>query len=431
MESERSRNLFETAKKYFPGGVNSPVRAAVKPYPFYVRRGYGPYIETVDGKRLIDYVLGYGPLILGHAHSSIVEKVAEQISDGWIYGAPHESAIHLAKKIRQYFGYDMVRFVNSGTEATVTALRIARGYTKRDFIVKFEGCYHGANDSLLVKAGSAVSHYGISISQGIPRQLTELTYVLEYNDIDGFISFMTEHGESIAAVIVEPVIANTGLIIPNTEFLKTLREETEKYGALLIFDEVVTGFRLSLGGAKQYYTIEPDIVTLGKIIGGGFPVGAVAADYEIMSLLTPLGKVFNAGTFNANPISMVAGLATIEELEKTYPYKLANKAAESLAKALKEYVEKFGFNAYISRIASMFQIFFVPKEIVSIKNSKDAKKADKDLYIEFHRLLLEKDVFIPPSQFETCFLSAMHDDDVVEATIAAYEDVFRKLRGKI
>lgn len=428
MKMDRSRDLYEEARKYFPGGVNSPVRAAVKPYPFYVRRGYGAYIETIDGHKLIDYVLGYGPLILGHVHPIVYEKVTAQLSDGWIYGAPHEAAIELAKKIRKHYGYDMVRFVNSGTEATVTAIRIARGYTGRKYIVKFEGCYHGANDSLLVKAGSAVSHYGISASEGIPNELSQLTYVLEYNDINGLVNFMKENGEDIAAVILEPVIANTGLILPDIEFLKTLREETEKYGSLLIFDEVVTGYRLSLGGAKQYYSINPDMITLGKIIGGGFPIGAVAADNEIMGVLTPLGKVFNAGTFNANPVSMIAGLATIEELEKEYPYRIANLGAEELAKTIRELLEEYHIDGYVSQIASMLQVFFVPKDVSQVKNAGDAKKANKELYVRLHSLLLEKGVFIPPSQFETCFLSAGHNKDVMEKTIAAYNDVFRMLR---
>ena len=429
MKYDKSLKLFDSAKTFFPGGVNSPVRAAVKPYPFYVERGYGAYIETVDGVKLIDYVLGYGPLILGHAHPNVVKRVIDQVLDGWLYGAPHESALILAKKIRKHFGYDMVRFVNSGTEATVTAIRIARGYTGRNYIVKFEGCYHGANDSLLVKAGSAASHYGISSSQGIPEQLTGLTYVLGYNDIDGFMNFMNKYGDFVAAVIVEPVIANTGLILPDKEFLKVLREETLRHGSILIFDEVVTGFRLSLGGAKQYYSIEPDMVTLGKIIGGGFPVGAVASNSEIMKVLTPLGNVFNAGTFNANPISMVAGIATIEELEKGYVYKVANKAAETLAKALREYSGRYGLNAYVSNIASMYQIFFVPTHVESVKNSEDARKANKKMYVEFHKILLEKGVFIPPSQFETCFVSAAHGEEVVEKTVNVFEEAFKVMRG--
>jgi glutamate-1-semialdehyde 2,1-aminomutase len=322
----------------------------------------------------------------------------------------------------------MVRFVNSGTEATVTAIRIARGYTGRKYIVKFEGCYHGANDSLLVKAGSAASHYGISASQGIPNELSQLTYVLDYNDINSLVNLMKEKGENIAAIILEPAIANTGLILPDIEFLKTLREETEKYGSLLIFDEVVTGYRLSLGGAKQYYSINPDMITLGKIIGGGFPIGAVAANHEIMSVLTPLGKVFNAGTFNANPVSMVAGLATIEELEKGYPYRIANLGAEELAKTIRELLEEYKIDGYVSQIASMLQVFFVPRSVSRVKNASDAKKANKELYVKLHSLLLEKGVFIPPSQFETCFLSAGHNKDALEKTITAYNDVFGMLR---
>lgn len=428
MYMEKSLKLFEEAKKYFPGGVNSPVRAAIKPHPFFVKRGNGAYIESIDGERYIDYVMGYGPLILGHSHPKVVEKVIEQLWDGWIYGTPHESALKLAKKIRKYFKFDMVRFVNSGTEATVTALRLARAYTKRKYIVKFDGCYHGANDSLLVKAGSAASHYGISSSEGIPNELSQLTYILEYNNIEEITRFMDREGDNIAAVIIEPIIANTGLILPDIEFLKAVREETEKHNTILIFDEVVTGLRVSLGGAKEYYSINPDMVTLGKIIGGGFPIGCITADRQIMEQLTPTGKVFNAGTFNANPISMVAGLVTIEEIEKGYVYRIANNAAKNIASALTEMLGRYGLSGCVNHIASMYQIFFTPPDIDEVSTASIAKKADKEKYIEFHRQLLSEGVYIPPSQFETCFTSSEHIDDIVEKTITSMETVLKRLR---
>jgi len=429
MNWEKSRRLYEEARKYFPGGVNSPVRAAIKPYPFYVERGRGAYLETVNGHILIDYVMGYGPLILGHSHPKIIDRVLEQLEKGWIYGTPHESAINLAKKITKHYGYDMVRFVNSGTEATVTAIRIARGYTKRKHIIKFDGCYHGANDNLLVKAGSAASHYGISASEGIPDELSRLTYVLEYNNIEEFTRFMAKNGDDIAAIIVEPIIANTGLIPPDIEFLKTLKEEAERHSALLIFDEVVTGYRVSLGGAKEYYNIEPDMVTLGKIVGGGFPIGCIASRNEIMQMLTPTGKVFNAGTFNANPISMVAGIATIEELEKGYPYKYANEAARKIADALRELLEKLGINGAVNQLASMFQVFFTPREIDGVDRPSKARASDKNLYIKFHSELLKEGVYIPPSQFETCFTSSEHRKAEIHNTIEAIETVLRRIRG--
>ena len=425
---EKSLKLFNEARELFPGGVNSPVRAAVKPHPFYVKSGHGAYIESIDGEKYIDYVMGYGPLILGHSHPKVIEKVVQQLYNGWLYGTPHESALKLAKKIKKYFKYDMVRFVNSGTEATVTVLRLARGYTKRKKIIKFDGCYHGANDSLLTKAGSAVSHYGISASKGIPEELARLTYVLEYNNIENIIKVMDKEGDDIAAIILEPVIANTGVIPPEREFLKTLREETEKHNTILIFDEVVTGLRISLGGAKEYYSIEPDLITLGKIIGGGFPIGCVAGRREFMELLTPTGKVFNAGTFNANPISMVAGLATIEELEKGYVYRFANEAAKRIADALKDVISRNYISGTVNTVTSMYQIFFTPSNIERVVSPSDARNSDKKMYEKFHQLLLKEGVYIPPSQFETCFTSSEHRDEEVEKTIMAMENVLNKLK---
>ena len=429
MMYKNSLNLYNEAKRIFPGGVNSPVRAAIKPHPFFVLRAYGPYIESIDGQRYIDYVMGYGPLILGHSHPKVIEKVIDQLKNGWLYGTPHEAAIQLAKKIIKYYKYDMVRFVNSGTEATITAIRLARAYTKRKFIVKFDGCYHGANDNLLVKAGSAASHYGISTSDGIPEELTRLTYALNYNDVDQLVNFMNDKGDEIAAIIVEPVIANTGLIPPDVEFLKTLREESDKHGTLLIFDEVVTGFRISLGGAKEYYSIDPDIVTLGKIIGGGFPIGGITANREILEQLTPSGKVFNAGTFNANPISMVAGLATIEEIEKGYVYKYANDAAQRIAKAIEELLDKYGVHGCVNQISSMYQVFFTPPNIQKVKSPLEAKKANKMMYVQFHHKLSKRGVYIPPSQFETCFTSSAHRIEEVNTTISAVEEVIKEIRG--
>jgi len=426
---DTSLKLHKEAKRYFPGGVNSPVRAAIKPHPFYVKRGKGAYIETVDNQILIDYVMGYGPLILGHSHPKVRWKILEQLEKGWIYGTPHESAIQLAKKIKKHYGFDMVRFVNSGTEATITAVRIARGYTGRKYLVKFDGCYHGANDSLLVKAGSAASHYGISASNGVPQELSKLTYVLEYNNIDQFIEFMTKNGDNIAAIIIEPIIANTGVIPPDIEFLKTLREEADRHSTILIFDEVVTGYRVSLGGAKEYYGIKPDIITLGKIIGGGFPIGCIASNEEIMQTLSPLGKVFNAGTFNANPISMVAGIATIEELEKGYPYKYANKASKKIAEALIDILDRQGINAIVNQISSMFQVFFIPKNIDKVVKPSEARLSNKRLYTKFHSELLKEGVYIPPSQFETCFTSSEHREEEINKTISSLEATVRRLRG--
>ena len=423
--AEKSKALFEEALKLFPGGVNSPVRAAVKPYPFYVERAEGAELITIDGDRLIDYVLGYGPLILGHKHPEVLKAVIEQLEKGWLYGTPSKSEVELAKKITKYYHADMVRFVNSGTEATVTAIRLARGFTNRSYIVKFEGCYHGSNDSLLVKAGSAATHYGVPSSRGIPDELTRLTYVLPYNDVEAFEKFMRSHGESIAAVIVEPIIANSGLILPDVEFLKALREYTKSYGALLIFDEVVTGFRVALGGVQELYNIKADLTTLGKIVGGGFPIGVVVGPKEIMENLTPLGKVFNAGTFNAHPVAMAAGLATIGVLERDRSvYETANSAAKTLAETLLTQAEKCGIDATVNTIASMVQIFFTKGPV---KNYNDAKASNTKLYVKLHTELLKRKVFIPPSQFETWFTSSAHTSSIVEKTINAIEEAIPKL----
>lgn len=422
---DRSKELFEKAQKLFPGGVNSPVRAAVKPYPFYVERAEGPYLYTVDGVRLLDYVLGYGPLILGHRHPRVLRAIVEQAEKGWLYGTPAEAEVKLAEKILGYVKPGgMIRFVNSGTEAVMTAIRLARAYTKREYIVKFEGCYHGASDAVLVGAGSAAAEFGVPKSEGIPESYAKLTLVARYNDIEGFEKLMSKHGDKVAAVIVEPVVGNSGLVPATREFIKALREETEKHQSLLIFDEVITGFRLGLKGAQGYYGVEADIVTLGKIIGGGLPIGAVAGSKEIMENLTPKGKTFNAGTFNAHPLAMAAGLATIEAIEEGGVYETANRAAERIAKALEDYASRAGLDNYVAHVASMAQIFFTKGEVL---DPVEAKKSDTKLYVRLHELLLERGVFIAPSQFEVIFTSSAHNDLVVDETIAALEDSFKKL----
>ncbi|ALU12026.1 glutamate-1-semialdehyde aminotransferase [Ignicoccus islandicus DSM 13165] len=421
-----SKELFEKAKELFPGGVNSPIRAAVKPYPFYVKKAEGAILTTVDGDELIDYVLAYGPLILGHQHPRVKEAVEEQLELGWLYGTPYEAEIKLAEKIISHFpSIDMVRFVNSGTEATVTAIRLARGYTKRKKIIKFDGCYHGSNDSLLVKAGSAVSHYGVPGSAGIPEELSRLTLVVPFNDVETTEKVAKENQDDLAAIIVEPVMGNAGVILPKDNFLKELRRIADDVGALLIFDEVITGYRLGLGGAQARYNVIPDITTLGKIIGGGFPVGAVGGKKEIMEYLAPSGPVFNAGTFNAHPVTMIAGLATISELERDYVYETANSAAHAVVKAIEqELVSKFG--GVVNHIASMFQWF--PK-VEKVENYSDAQKADRALIERLHTELLKRGVFIAPSMFEAWFTSAAHASDIVERTIDVISEVAKVLQA--
>ncbi len=426
---ETSRALYEEAQRYLVGGVNSPVRAAVRPYPFFVREAEGPYLITVDGIRLIDYVLGYGPLILGHKPKYVLEKVKEQLERGWLYGAVTELEVKLAKKIISHFpNVEKVRFVNSGTEAVATAIRLARGFTRRRKIVKFEGCYHGAVDSLLVKAGSAAAHFGVPSSQGIPEELTKLTLVAKYNDLESVERILKEEGNDVAAIIVEPVIANYGVIPPKGDFLKGLRELADRYGALLIFDEVVTGYRLGIGGAQRHYGVKADITILGKVIGGGFPIGAVGARAEIMDLLTPKGPVFNAGTFNGHPISMAAGLATLEILETTDAYERALWASRRLVDGIRDILEREGFEFTINWVPTMFQIFFTKVEVI---NHETALTSNTRIYVRFHEELLKEGVFITPSQFEAIFTSSAHSKEVVEETLMKFEDVTRRVRQSL
>ncbi|MEM0373794.1 MAG: glutamate-1-semialdehyde 2,1-aminomutase [Sulfolobaceae archaeon] len=414
-----SEKLWEEAQKIFAGGVNSPVRASVKPYPFYVKGGKGPFLFTIEGRKLIDYVLAYGPLILGHAHPKVVESIKQAIEDGWIFGTPTKFEIDLAKKILKYVKMDKIRFVNSGTEATLLAIRLARAYTGRKKILKFDGNYHGAHDFLLIDAGSSASEYNVPISSGIPEEVVKLTEVCDYNDIECVEKKLKT--EEFAAVIVEPIAGNFGLILPDIEFLKGLRELTKNYGSLLIFDEVITGFRLGLGGAQEYFGIRADIVTLGKIIGGGFPIGAVASKNEIIDMITPKGKVFNAGTFNAHPISMIAGLSTLEVLEKEKVYEIANNACKVITSEL-ERLYKGDF--VLNRVASMFQIFF---DVKQVRNAKDVRKANREKYIKFAQELLKRDIFIPHSQFEVIFTSGVHDESVIDITINAIKEAIKNI----
>ncbi len=425
MTGPRSKELYEEALKLFPGGVNSPVRAAVKPYPFYVSGAEGAYLYTVDGERLVDYVLGYGPLILGHKHPRVLKAVEEQLEKGWLYGCPAELEIKLAKKIREHFpSMEMMRFVNSGTEATMNAIRLARGYTGRPYIVKFDGCYHGAHDYALVKAGSAASHYGVATSAGILPEVAKYTLVVPFNDPDALEEALKKHEGQVAAVIIEPVMGNAGLILPREGFLKEVRRLCDEHDVLLIMDEVITGFRLALGGAQEYYGVKADITTLGKIVGGGFPIGVFGGRAEIMEKITPKGPVFNAGTFNAHPVTMAAGLATIEVLEEGEAYAIANAAARRLAEALDDLASRYGVDAQVYHIASMFQVYFTKEPVVDYAS---ALKSDKQLYARYAEELLKRGVFIPPSQFESCFTSAAHRGEVVEETLRALEEAWKSL----
>ena len=427
---ERSMELYRRALSIFPGGVNSPVRAMKHlPSPFYVARAEGPYLYTVDGQRLIDYCMGFGPLILGHRHPEVLKAIEEALANGWLYGAPAQVEVELAERIMSHMpNIEMLRFVNSGTEAVMNAVRLARGFTGRRYIVKFEGNYHGAFDYVLVKAGSGAATWGVPTSAGILEEATKYTLVVPYNDVEALEKAFREHGSEIALLLVEPIAGNYGLIIPDAEFIKATRELTERYGALLLFDEVITGFRVGLSGAQGMYGIKPDLTTLGKIIGGGFPIGAFGGRRDILSMVTPQGPVYNAGTFNAHPISMAAGLATLKVLERGEAYTIANTAAERVARAIEDSASRYGFDIVVKQIASMFQFYFKKGDV---KRPEDVRASNEKLYLEFHKIALGKGVYFTPSQFEVNFTSAAHTRDVVDETIRVVEESFRELKRTV
>jgi glutamate-1-semialdehyde 2,1-aminomutase len=408
--------LFEKAKKLIPGGVNSPVRA-FQPYPFFAARAKGSRIFDVDGKEYIDYCLAYGPLILGHAHPRIIGAVKAQLENGSLYGTPTEQEVELAELICKLVpSAEMVRLVSTGGEATMSAIRAARGFTGKKKIIKFEGCYHGAHDYVLVKAGSGATTFGMPNSLGIPEETTRNTIVVPFNAPEKFEEAVKANKDDLAAVIVEPVIGNIGLVLPKEGFLETLRELTETYGIVLIFDEIITGFRLALGGAQEYFDVTPDMTTLGKVLGGGFPIAAFAGRDEIMKIIAPSGKVYQAGTYSGNPISVTAGLATLKVLRNGGAefYAKMEKKCEAIVKPLKKLIRESNVKAQINHLASMFQLFFTETPVYDYRT---VKTADTTVFMRYHAKLLKKGVFIPPSQFETCFLSSEHSNQDIENTI--------------
>lgn len=411
----RSAELFEKAKQLMPGGVNSPVRAYA-PYPFFTKSAHGARLVDVDGNEYIDYCMAYGALLLGHAHPDVVEVVKAQLDHGSLYGTPTEQEVELAELICQVVpSAEMVRLVTTGGEATMSAIRAARGYTGKKKIIKFEGCYHGAHDSVLVKAGSGATTFGVPTSLGIPEETTRNTIVVPFNDAEKFEKAVKANKGDLAAVIVEPVIGNIGLVPPREGFLETLRELTEAYDAVLIFDEVITGFRMALGGAQEYYGVTPDMTTLGKVLGGGFPLAAFAGKEEIMRMIAPEGKVYQAGTYSGNPISVTAGLAVLKFLcdsGKDFYLKLETKC-KALVEPLKKAVAGFHLKLQVSYLASMFQLFFTESAVYDYAS---VKTADAAKYSRFHGELLKKGVFLPPSQFETCFISVAHSNTDLEKT---------------
>jgi len=413
------------AQKFIPGGVNSPVRAfkAVEGTPVFVDRGEGSRIYDVDGNEYIDYVCSWGPLILGHADARVVKAVSGAAGRGTSYGAPTQAETELAKRIVGAVpSIEKVRLVNSGTEATMSAIRLARAFTERDVIVKMAGCYHGHVDALLVKAGSGATTFGAPTSPGITVGSTSDTVLLPFNDIAAAEELLGDKGNSIAAVIVEPVPGNMGVVAPDKKYLAKLRELTSAAGALLIFDEVITGFRLGLGGAQKLYGIVPDLTTLGKIIGGGLPVGAYGGKAKIMDMLSPTGDVYQAGTLSGNPIAVAAGLATLEAVSEKGFYAQLEKKASALEKGIIKAADKAGAKIFLSRIGSMFTIFFSDEPV---RNYKSALAADTKRYAAFFHAILDRGVYLAPSQFEAGFVSAAHTDEDIAKTVEAAAEAFR------
>jgi glutamate-1-semialdehyde 2,1-aminomutase len=419
MKKENSSQLYAKAQKVMPGGVNSPVRAfnAVGGEPLFIKSAKGCTITDEDGNEFIDYVSSWGPLIFGHAHPSIVEAITHQAELGTSYGASTELEIELAEKVVNAVpSIDVVRMVSSGTEAVMSALRLARGITGRDKIVKFEGCYHGHSDSLLVKAGSGLASLGIPECPGIVSGLAEKTLNLPFNDTEQVKQLFAKEGNEIAALIVEPVAGNMGAIPPATGFLETLRKETKKVGALLIFDEVITGFRVSLGGAQKLFGVTPDITCLGKIIGGGLPVGAYGGSREVMDHISPVGTVYQAGTLSGNPLAMAAGNVMLNLLSEPNVYGLLEKKSKNLCDGLQKNVLELEIPAQFTRVGSMFSMFFTNQKI---ENFDTVKTCDTEFFKRYFNALLEEGIYIAPSQFEVGFMSAIHSDEEIDQTIAA------------
>ena len=423
-----AQELFDRARQHIPGGVNSPVRAfkAVGGTPVFIERSDGAYVYDSEGKRYIDYVLSWGPMLMGHNHPAVREAVIRQSEKGLSFGAPTELEIQLADRICEIMpGMDLVRMVNSGTEATMSAIRLARGYTGRDTIVKFEGCYHGHSDSLLVKAGSGALTLGVPSSPGVPAALADHTMTLTYNDIDGLRQAFAEHGDKVACVIVEPVAGNMNCIPPAPGFLEALREVCNDSGAVLILDEVMTGFRFGLQGAQGFYNIEADLTTLGKVIGGGMPVGAFGGKREIMEQIAPLGPVYQAGTLSGNPIAMAAGLATLEIISAEGFYQPLFQRTQALCEGLSQAAQEAGIPFTTNSAGTMFGGFFT--EADSIGNYAQVMACDTERFNRFFHLMLEAGVYLAPASYEAGFLSSAHSDEDIAATVSAARAAFAAL----
>ncbi|HDZ91747.1 MAG: glutamate-1-semialdehyde 2,1-aminomutase [Deltaproteobacteria bacterium] len=424
---KQSELLFEKARRYIPGGVNSPVRAgkSVGMAPPFIAGATGALIRDVDGNEYIDLVGSWGPMILGHAHPEVVAAIEKKVGEGTSYGAPTELEVIMADTIVQMVpSVEMVRMVNSGTEATMSAIRLARGYTERKKIVKFDGCYHGHADSLLVSAGSGVATLGIPGSPGVPDDLARHTISIPFNSTEALHEAFDRYGPEIAALIVEPVPGNMGVVIPDKAFLKGLREITGEHGSLLIFDEVITGFRVAPGGAQELYGILPDLTCLGKIIGGGLPVGAYGGRKEIMLNMAPEGDIYQAGTLSGNPLAMAAGIATLKILKQEDPYQELERKGELLFSGLEDAAQDAGIRAVTNRVGSMGTLFFSEKPVTDFAA---AMESDQGLFRSYYRSMLEQGIYLAPSPFEAGFLSIAHTDEMIERVVNSASRAFRTL----
>ena len=424
---ERSRQAFAKAQKVIPGGVNSPVRAfkSVGRDPVFIDRGAGAHIWDIDGNRYLDYVGSWGPLIVGHAHPDVVAVIKQVAERGTSYGAPTEVETVLTEEVlKAYPSMEMVRMVNSGTEATMSALRLARGATGRTKIVKFEGCYHGHSDQLLIKAGSGALTFGVPSSPGVPPQIASATISARFNDLEGLKEIFQREGEEIAGVILEPVAGNMGVVLPEDGFLQGVRRLTEEFGALLIFDEVMTGFRVSYGGAQGYYGIDPDLTCLGKVIGGGLPVGAYGGKRRFMEQISPSGPIYQAGTLSGNPLAMNAGLVTLKLLQQPGTYEALTSRTLRLAEGLKQLSQEAGLPIWVNALGAMFSAFFTDTQV---KDFASACTSDVERFAKFFRGMLEHGIYLAPSQFEAVFLSTAHTEADIDHTLEQARTVLKTL----
>ncbi|NOX32328.1 MAG: glutamate-1-semialdehyde 2,1-aminomutase [Deltaproteobacteria bacterium] len=427
MLTTKSENLFKEAQNIIPGGVNSPVRAcgSVGGQPVFIEKGDQSKIYDADGNEYIDYVLSWGPLILGHRHPFVIDALKKVLETGTSFGAPTQLETQLARLVVDMVpSVEKIRMVNSGTEAAMSAIRLARGYTGRDIIVKFDGCYHGHADTLLVAAGSGVATLGIPGSPGVPEPVISNTLSLKFNDIEGFIKIMKEKGDKVAGVIIEPVAGNMGMVPPLSGFLEALREHTLRFGSVLIFDEVMTGFRVAKGSAQGLFGITPDLSCFGKVIGGGLPVGAYGGRKEIMDHIAPVGSVYQAGTLSGNPLAMAAGIATLTRLQDDDVYEALDRKTEKLMNGFKSAADNAGIDLRTGHVGSMAGFFFSSRDV---HDFDDAKNCNLDRFAKFYRIMLEKGVYLAPSQFEACFMSLAHSDDDIDKTIIAAESAMAAL----